>query len=107
MHKAKFWAGVALILIALLPAVGLTFGLIPVFTGTLLVFIAIVGGLLVRGSMSIEHGWLLWTALILIALAILPTLGFVLVPALVFTGPLLVVVAALGGYLLVKPHHGR
>ncbi len=104
MHKAKFWAGVALIAIALLPAIGLTFGLIPVFTGTILVAIAVVGGwLLVGGGMS--HGWKLWTALALIVLAIGPTLGFALIPALVFSGPLLVVVAVAGGYFLASRHH--
>jgi hypothetical protein len=104
MHKAKFWAGIGLILIALLPTIGLTFGLIPVFAGTLLVAIAVLGGYLLVGG-GVSHGWKFWTALILIVLAIGPTLGFVLLPALVFSGPLLVAVAVLGGYFLASKHH--
>ena len=39
-----FWTGVVLVLVALLPTIGLTFGIVPIFAGTPLVLIAVLGG---------------------------------------------------------------
>ena len=106
MHRWKFWVGILLILLALLPSIGIVLNPGLVFAGPLLVIIAALGGFLVVGSMGLSHGWKLWAGLLLFLLALFPSIGIVLVPALVFTGPLLVVVAALSGYLLAR-RHGR
>ena len=106
MHKTKFWVGIILILLALLPSIGIVLNPALVFVGPLLVFVAALGGFLIVGSMGLSHGWKLWSGLLLFLLALLPSIGIVLIPALVFTGPLLVAVAALSGYLLAR-RHGR
>jgi hypothetical protein len=105
MHKERFWAGVALLLVALLPAIGLSFGVIPAFSGVLLVAIATAGGYLIHGH-GMAHGAVLYAGIALVLIALLPSLGFALVPALALSGPVLVIVAALGGYLLAKPSRG-
>ena len=105
--KWHIWAGILLILLAVLPSIGIVLNPGLVFAGPLLVLIAVAGGFLLVSTSGVSHGWKLWAGLILIALALLPTIGFILIPALVFTGPLLVLVAVAGGYLVARPMHHR
>ena len=101
----KLWAGLILVLIALLPAIGFILSPSLVFTGPILVLIAFFGGFLLRDTGHMAHGTMLWVGLILFLIAILPSIGIILLPALVFTGPILVLVAVAGGYLIASPHH--
>jgi uncharacterized membrane protein len=99
-HNWKFWTGLVLILLALLPSIGIIISPSLVFGGILLVLIAVVGGYLLGGGSGMSKGWKLWAGIILFLLAILPSIGIVLSPGLVFAGPILVIIAAVGGYLL-------
>jgi len=105
MASWKLWAGILLVLIALLPAIGFILSPSLVFTGPILVLIAFVGGFLLRNTTSFAHGTMLYVGLVLFLLAILPSVGIILIPALVFTGPILVLIAVGGGYLSAAARH--